>query len=78
MDVTHISCGEYHVAVVLDSGEVFTWGRSGNRLGYSCDEGRQTHPRPVEALGRRKVRYYTMEPKEAQRLCRIDSVLRLR
>ena len=42
MDVTYISCGEFHAAVVLDSGEVFTWGRSGSRLGYICEEGRQT------------------------------------
>lgn len=60
--MTFISCGEFHATIVLDSGEVFTWGRAGNRLGYNCEEGRQTHPRPVEALGRRKVLSYVVSP----------------
>ncbi|CAN6481485.1 unnamed protein product [Victoria cruziana] len=50
LDVSSISCGEKHAALVTKRGEVFCWGKeNGGRLGHKINVD-VAHPKVVEAL----------------------------
>ncbi|XP_052152085.1 PH, RCC1 and FYVE domains-containing protein 1-like [Oryza glaberrima] len=54
--VVEVACGAYHVAVLTQSGEVYTWGKGANgRLGHGDIADRKT-PTFVEALRDRSVK----------------------
>ncbi|XP_062231978.1 PH, RCC1 and FYVE domains-containing protein 1-like isoform X1 [Phragmites australis] len=55
--VVQVACGSYHVAVLTNKSEVFTWGKGANgRLGHGDIEDRKI-PTLVEALRDRAVRH---------------------
>ncbi|KAK3166582.1 hypothetical protein QOZ80_1AG0047670 [Eleusine coracana subsp. coracana] len=55
--VVQVACGSYHVAVLTNKSEVFTWGKGANgRLGHGDIEDRKV-PTLVEALRDRSVRH---------------------
>ncbi|XP_032222416.2 ultraviolet-B receptor UVR8 isoform X3 [Nematostella vectensis] len=49
LNLTQVACNEFHSAAVCDNGELYTWGKSGPRLGYKCHS-KQTSPRIVPDL----------------------------
>ncbi|KAJ1273568.1 hypothetical protein BS78_06G291700 [Paspalum vaginatum] len=54
--VVEVSCGSYHVAVLTNAGEVYTWGKGANgRLGHGDIADRKV-PTLVEALRDRSVK----------------------
>lgn len=50
MKIIAVSCSELHSAVVTSSGELYTFGRTGPRLGYSTEGRKQAVPKQVESL----------------------------
>ncbi|XP_066936467.1 uncharacterized protein [Clytia hemisphaerica] len=48
--VVALSCSELHSAVVTSTGELYSFGRTGPRLGYSIEGRKQEIPKQVDAL----------------------------
>ncbi|KAL9968021.1 hypothetical protein ACROYT_G026346 [Oculina patagonica] len=53
--VTKIACHEFHSAAVCASGELYTWGKGGPRLGYDSASRKEVLPRFVEGLEQHRV-----------------------
>ncbi|XP_057294266.1 uncharacterized protein LOC130622774 [Hydractinia symbiolongicarpus] len=53
--VVSIACSELHSAVVTSTGELFTFGRAGPRLGYTIKDRKQSVPLKVEALSDQNI-----------------------
>ena len=50
LKVIQVACGDYHTAALIETGEVYTWGKGAEgRLGHG-DEDDQFQPRLVTAL----------------------------
>ncbi|KAH3743549.1 ultraviolet-B receptor UVR8 [Pelomyxa schiedti] len=59
-EVTHVSCGHYHTAIVSSSGKVFTCGQfSKSRLGHSDTDHCLMEPRQVKAISCTSVKQVT-------------------
>ena len=72
-DVVQVACHEFHSAalcgelhpfishdtyyIIVESGELFTWGKAGPHLGYTTSGNKQLEPRVVDQLSNRKMRH---------------------
>ena len=52
---THLSHMMHYV--IIESGELFTWGKAGPHLGYTTTGNKQLEPRLVEQLSNRRMRH---------------------
>lgn len=55
MKMTTIACHEFHTAAVCATGELYTWGQGGPRLGYESAARKEILPRLVEGLEEHRV-----------------------
>lgn len=55
MKITTIACHEFHTAAVCATGELYTWGKGGPRLGYESATRKEILPRLVEGLEEHRV-----------------------
>jgi len=53
--ITNVACHEFHSAAVCGTGDLYTWGKGGPRLGYESESKKVILPRLVEGLEEHRV-----------------------